>query len=93
MSVCVSHRLYLLHRVLRTIRVCREKNAWMGKIEQTIPSLSIAGERLLAFIMIVLVMCHVTACLWYLLAQIEGIHPESWVIRYGLQDASNYHVN
>ena len=77
---------------MRTIRVCREKNAWLGQVESVVPNLSVAGERLLAFIMVVLVIFHVTACLWYLLAQIEGLYPDSWVVRYGFQDSDNIKV-
>ena len=70
------------------MRVCREKNAWMDFA----PEMSVAGERLIAFVIIVMVLVHVTGCLWYLLAKIEGIYPDSWVVRYGYQNSSNFVV-
>ena len=51
-----------------------------------------SAERLTAFILIFVIMCHVSACLFYLLAKIEGIYPNSWVLRYSLQDSSNFQV-
>ena len=78
---------------MRTIRVCRDKNNWLGKIEKHIPTISVAGERLTAFMIVLFVFCHVSACLWYFMAQFEGICPNSWILRYGFQDSSNYEVN
>ncbi len=39
------------------------------------------------------IICHVTACLWYLSAKINGIYPDSWIVRYGFQDSTNSEVN
>ena len=51
-----------------------------------------SAERLISFILIFILLCHVSACLFYLLAKIEGIYPNSWVLRYSLQDSSNFQV-
>ena len=44
--------------------------------------------RLVTAVYIVLIMAHVTACMWYFMAKIEGFSYDTWVVRHGFSDAS-----
>jgi hypothetical protein len=37
-----------------------------------------------------LILSHIIACLWYFLAKIEGFGPDTWVVRRGIMDESNF---
>ena len=42
--------------------------------------------RLGTLLYIIVIMAHFTACMWYFVAKLEGIGPDSWVVRNNLQD-------
>ena len=44
-----------------------------------------SGERLVMFIGVFLVLCHVGACLWYLLARLGEFGPNTWLGRAGIE--------
>lgn len=46
--------------------------------------LSQAAERIVFFILFVLLFTHVTSCLWYFSAKFEGLTPETWIVRINL---------
>jgi hypothetical protein len=35
---------------------------------------------------------HVMGCLWYFLAKYDGLSPDTWIVRYGIQDASKSEI-
>ena len=43
--------------------------------------------RLVSAIYIIFLMAHFTACMWYYTARVEGLVPDSWVVRHGFQDS------
>lgn len=46
-------------------------------------------EKLVSFVISVFVGIHLMGCFWYLVAKYEGLGPDTWVVRYGIQDESN----
>ena len=80
---------YAKHRLLKALRNC--KSTSVAGFESFFKN-SQSAERLMSFLLIFVLLCHVSTCLFYLLAKIEGIYPDSWVLRYNLQDASNMKV-
>ena len=73
------------------MRIVRERNMFLKHLNDVL-KISASLERLIFFAFVFILICHINACLWYLLARIDGIHPDSWVVRYGHQDSSNYEV-
>ena len=73
------------------MRIVRERNMFLRHLNDVM-KISASLERLIAFIFVFVIMCHINACLWYLVAKIDGIYPDTWVVRYGYQDSSNYDV-
>jgi CRP-like cAMP-binding protein len=45
--------------------------------------------RLLLFLFVVMIFLHYSACWWYYFARISEFHPDSWVVRYDMQNESN----
>ncbi len=43
-------------------------------------------ERLVYFVMIFLILNHLSACIWYWMAVLQDKDPECWVIRLGFAD-------
>ena len=39
-----------------------------------------------------LIVCHLTACFWFLIAGLEGFHSDTWVVRYGYEDKPTFEV-
>lgn len=36
-------------------------------------------------------LCHIVACLWFLLAKINGFGPDTWVVLAGILDDNKWH--
>lgn len=45
--------------------------------------------RLLTATYIIMIMAHFTACMWYFTAKLDGLGPDTWVVRGGFQDSGN----
>ena len=41
-------------------------------------------EKLFLFVIILMITCHLTGCLWYFLAKLENFSPDTWVINFNL---------
>lgn len=48
--------------------------------------------KILGFILSTFIICHIFACVWYLMARIESFSPDTWVMRMGLIDEPNINV-
>lgn len=46
-------------------------------------------ERLIYFILAFLILNHLAACIWYLIAKLEDFSPDTWVTRLGFQDGDS----
>lgn len=45
-------------------------------------------ERLLVFFLLFLALCHNLSCLWFLVAKLDSFSEQTWVYRYGYDDAT-----
>jgi hypothetical protein len=43
-------------------------------------------DRLFFFALILFILTHIVACLFYFLAKLDDLSPETWVVKYNLQD-------
>ena len=46
-------------------------------------------SRLLATVFVILIMGHISACMWYFFARMDDLGPQTWVSRYGWLDEGN----
>ena len=72
-------------------KLIRERNQILRHADKVI-KLSVSAERLFVFGIIFFILCHITSCLWFLLAKMYELKPDTWVMRYSYQDSSNYEV-
>lgn len=49
-------------------------------------------ERLIYFILAFLLLNHISACIWYFMARLDDLSPDSWVMRLGYIDASDAEI-
>ena len=49
-------------------------------------------ERLIYFILAFLLLNHLAACVWYFVAKMEDLNPDSWVMKLGYIDSSMVEV-
>jgi len=50
-------------------------------------------ERLVYFILVFLILNHLSACFWYYVAVLEDLSPDCWVTRLGFIDQSDMEVH
>ena len=75
----------------RILKVGKERNTLIKHLND-IFKLGQGVERLVYFIFVFLLMCHITSCLFYLCAKMEELTPETWVSQKGYQDYENFDV-
>lgn len=73
-------------KLVRMMKILRERSKLLSVINDFL-NLGQTGERITLFILFVLLFTHVTSCLWYFSAKYEGLSPETWVVRIGMQDS------
>jgi len=49
-------------------------------------------ERLIYFILLFLLLNHISACIWYFVAKLQDLSPDCWVTRLGYIDSSNFEI-
>jgi hypothetical protein len=81
-------RLAKLAKMMRLIKdrskIARYLNEWL-KLEAGI-------ERLFLTVISFLLFCHIAACGWYLIADINSEDPSNWIMRFSYMDASPYEL-
>lgn len=48
------------------------------------------SERMFYYLLSFLFLCHLSACFFFLIAKLEGLGPDSWVMKLGYIDYSNF---
>lgn len=85
-------RLPRLYRLLRLTRIFKFIKHYRNHqcIEKVMESVCGKGSviRLIAFFFMVSICVHLMSCLWYFVARLEGLGPQTWVVQRGLRDSS-----
>ena len=85
MAKLANLTLVIYFRLMRMLKIMRKQK----KIEQYMKErlkMSSSVERLIYFAAIFFLLCHITACLFYLIAKLEDFGPKTWVVRLGFLD-------
>ena len=78
-------------KLVRMMKMVKERSKFMAYINKAI-GLKPGTERLILFVMFVMLFTHIMACLWYYLAKLDNLAPDTWVVRYGLIDVSKSEI-
>lgn len=85
-------RLPRLYRLLRLTRIFKFVKNYRNhqKIERVLEAICGKGSviRLVAFFLMVTICVHLMSCLWFFVARLEGLGPQTWVSLRGLRDSS-----
>jgi len=85
-------RLPRLYRLLRLTRIFKFVKHYRNhqKIEKVLETICGKGSviRLVAFFLMVTICVHLMSCLWFYVARLEGLGPQTWVSLRGLRDSS-----
>ena len=82
-------RLYRLIRIVRIFKIVKVfKNQSWFQSTQNFFNGNPGFTRLFHFFISVILITHLTGCLWYFTAKLEGLNPNTWVMRGELQDDS-----
>lgn len=74
-------RLYKVLRLIKLVRLLKlgkSQNNFFSKVK-TMLNISIAFERLTMFTAIFVMICHIVACLWIIIAGFEEGDANSWL--------------
>ena len=77
---------------MRMLKIVKERNTLVRHLHDFF-KVGVAIERLIYFIFIFFLLSHLNACLWYLIAKFDGVHPNSWIVENGFHDSSVTDVN
>lgn len=79
--------MYKLVKLMRLVRILKtlKSNKKSGMMKQAKEALSLGAgfERMMMFIMISFMVCHITACLWVFTATFSDNFKGTWVEAYG----------
>ena len=76
------YKLIRLMKLVRMLKILRERSKIIEYVNK-IFKLKPAAERLIVFFLLVLLFTHTMSCLWYFLAKLDGMSPDTWIVRYG----------
>ena len=71
------------------IKVVKQKNKFLRYFNETL-KLSAGFERFIATFFSMLLICHIVACIWHLLAEISDEKPLTWIYRFDFVDKENF---
>ena len=87
-------RLYKILQFSRICKICRKPNSKNKFLKQlnALLKVSAACERLLVFLVIFVIMCHIVSCMWYFVAKVED-SPLSWTANFPeIETDSEYYL-
>lgn len=82
-------RLYRLMRLTRMIKLLRGENGGNACLDRVQSCLSIkqSAVKVIFFVFSIILVLHLMACAWFLVAALEGLTPDTWVAISHLEDA------
>ena len=84
------YKLFRLTKLLRMIKVIKSKGGSNRLTKYILDKFKLDSniERFIIFIFLFLILNHLAACIWYLLAKFDDFSPNCWVTRLGYIDES-----
>lgn len=79
------YRLLRLLKIAKVIKVLKRKDRFIECIYKTL-HLTPNSERVLAFIVVVVLFTHTMGCIWYFTARMDDFSSDTWVVRYDYMD-------
>ncbi len=86
-------RLPRLYRLIRATRLFKlssifKEGSLFGRLSEFF-QVNAGLLRLFSFMLVAVTCIHIMGCFWYYFAKIDDLGPDTWVVRFGLQDSGN----
>lgn len=72
------YKLIKMTRLVRMLKIVKERNKLVKYLTEIL-KIGVGFERLLFFVLIFLILCHIIACLWIFSADLQGENKYSWI--------------
>jgi hypothetical protein len=82
MRAAKLYKLMKLTRLMRILKVIKDKNKLQKAVTQSL-GVGVAFERLSFFILIFVILQHISTCCWILVAKMQDEDEENWIWIYG----------
>lgn len=85
------YKLIRMTRLVRMLKIVKERNKLVKYLSEIL-KIGVGFERLLFFVLIFLILCHIVACLWIFASRFAGDHhqpdfclkhPKTWICEFG----------
>jgi len=87
------YKLVKLTKLLRITKMSKKGSvSSLAKIFLEKFKINANVEKLIFFLMAFILLSHLSTCIWYFVAKIENLSPDSWVVRLGYIDSSNFQI-
>lgn len=87
------YKVLKLFKILRMTKIKKEGNA-ITLIKFILDKLKLNAniEKLIYFSLAFFLLSHLSTCIWYFVAKLEDLNPNSWVVRLGYIDSTKLHI-
>ena len=87
------YKLLKLTKLLRITKMSKKGNvSSITKVFLEKFKINANVEKLIFFLLTFILLAHLSTCIWFLVAKLEDLSPDSWVVRLGYIDASNFQI-
>jgi CRP-like cAMP-binding protein len=87
------YKLLKLTKLLRITKMSKKGNvSSITKVFLEKFKINANVEKLIFFLLTFILLAHLSTCFWYLVAKFEDLSPDSWVVRLGYIDSSNFQI-
>ncbi|OMJ81193.1 hypothetical protein SteCoe_18369 [Stentor coeruleus] len=86
-------RVSRLYKMLRMLRILKTLQLFRGNYLETFflwAKLSFNYARMFIFIIAFIISVHVSGCFWYYISKIDDTNPNTWIIRYNIENLSEF---
>ena len=78
-------------RLVKMLKLIKERNKLLRYLNEWL-KLEAGIQRLFLTVLSFLVFCHIAACVWYMIGDINSDDPTNWIFRFSLLGASSFEV-
>jgi succinate dehydrogenase/fumarate reductase cytochrome b subunit len=83
------YKLIKLGRLSRMLKIIKEKNTIIKYLQSILKS-NVGFERFGFFCILILLMCHINACVWVFIAKFNEISEKTWLSEFEYTDKDNW---
>ena len=83
-------RLYRLFKILKLLKLFRFVRSHYLESLTTSPKFKSTASRIVGFLLTLVLIVHISGCLWFYIGKIDDDQSANWIFRYRIDDLSDY---